>query len=364
MSAVTAAGLNPSQSGLGGNSKPQAELGHDRLAPPLFSSIDVAMLASIGRTAFQGSKQISGFEKSVLDEGDSRVLKAHGSNSRRLLIVGPDVIQFGDQPPVRVTKKRVAELMGIMIVERRLMNPAQYQELGFFREASTEYSRGIAFSKARKSLADTVVDGIGQAVTTRDGQATGIVDVLVKDLRHTTAYHAARYENSLGLFESYLLKGGKEPGWAELGSFRAARQALRNISSDTLLPEQRLRFKGLSMKTASMIASRTDTYNQEHVIPGHSRALELFVEEFEPTWQSRARCRAPGMMDLFFPPTDHSEIKGEKEVREEQAKIICGTCPVQKPCLMLALKMNDRQEGIWGGANLAERKQLLAQMRT
>ncbi|MGW0948483.1 WhiB family transcriptional regulator [Streptomyces sp. NPDC002623] len=55
--------------------------------------------------------------------------------------------------------------------------------------------------------------------------------------------------------------------------------------------------------------------------------------------------------DLFFP------MGGKREVREqeEQAKQICGSCPVRAACLSWALE-NREDEGVWGGTTADERR--------
>ena len=74
-------------------------------------------------------------------------------------------------------------------------------------------------------------------------------------------------------------------------------------------------------------------------------------------WQLKAACRGP-QSAIFFPPS-HFERKDEKEEREAQAKSICATCPVRRPCLDYALRIRE-PHGIWGGLNELERKQLIA----
>jgi WhiB family redox-sensing transcriptional regulator len=78
----------------------------------------------------------------------------------------------------------------------------------------------------------------------------------------------------------------------------------------------------------------------------------LHVEEL---WQDRAACRGPHT-SLFFPPS-HFERKDDKESRESQAKAICSSCPVKKPCLQYALRIHE-PHGIWGGFNEIERRNL------
>jgi WhiB family redox-sensing transcriptional regulator len=76
----------------------------------------------------------------------------------------------------------------------------------------------------------------------------------------------------------------------------------------------------------------------------------------DQTWQIRAACRGP-QAAVFFPPP-HFERKDEKLAREEQAKDICGSCSVQRPCLDYAVSIRE-PHGIWGGLNEAERKELI-----
>ncbi|MEZ5171643.1 MAG: WhiB family transcriptional regulator [Acidimicrobiia bacterium] len=78
----------------------------------------------------------------------------------------------------------------------------------------------------------------------------------------------------------------------------------------------------------------------------------------EDTWQERALCRGPESA-LFFPPTT-SERKDDREWREQKAKEICATCPVQPECLEYALSIRE-PHGIWGGLTEVERRSLLAQ---
>lgn len=79
--------------------------------------------------------------------------------------------------------------------------------------------------------------------------------------------------------------------------------------------------------------------------------------QLEETWQMKAACRGP-QCGLFFPPA-HFEKKDEKETRERQAKAICSTCSVKNSCLQYALNIRE-PNGVWGGLNEAERRQLMA----
>lgn len=81
----------------------------------------------------------------------------------------------------------------------------------------------------------------------------------------------------------------------------------------------------------------------------------MSVLHAEELWQEKAACRGPHT-GLFFPPS-HFERKDDREARESQAKSICATCPVRKPCLAYALRIRE-PHGIWGGLNEVERRAL------
>jgi WhiB family redox-sensing transcriptional regulator len=83
--------------------------------------------------------------------------------------------------------------------------------------------------------------------------------------------------------------------------------------------------------------------------------MVVSVLHVEEVWQDKAACRGPHT-SLFFPPS-HFERKDDKEARESQAKAICATCPVRKPCLAYALRIRE-PHGIWGGLNEVERRAL------
>jgi WhiB family redox-sensing transcriptional regulator len=78
----------------------------------------------------------------------------------------------------------------------------------------------------------------------------------------------------------------------------------------------------------------------------------------EESWQLKAACRGP-QAEVFFPPTG-IEHKEDRIDREHEAKSICRTCSVRRPCLDYALRIHE-PHGIWGGMNEAERKQLIDQ---
>ena len=74
------------------------------------------------------------------------------------------------------------------------------------------------------------------------------------------------------------------------------------------------------------------------------------------SWEHKAACRGP-QSEVFFPPP-RFERKDEKIAREGRAKAICRQCSVIEDCLSYALDIRE-PHGIWGGANEAERRQVL-----
>lgn len=68
-------------------------------------------------------------------------------------------------------------------------------------------------------------------------------------------------------------------------------------------------------------------------------------------WQLHARCRTTGSA-TFFAPDD--EPAGPRIRRENDAKKICGDCPVRGHCLAHALGTPE-PHGVWGGMTERER---------
>jgi len=64
-------------------------------------------------------------------------------------------------------------------------------------------------------------------------------------------------------------------------------------------------------------------------------------------WKDRAACN--GKQELFF--SDH------KQTVVQQAKLVCGECPVRAQCLAYALE--NTEIGIWGGYTANERRMML-----
>ena len=70
------------------------------------------------------------------------------------------------------------------------------------------------------------------------------------------------------------------------------------------------------------------------------------------SWRQRAACRGVEP-DIFYPVTDEEA---------EEAKAICGECPVRQPCLEYAIA-NREKDGVWGGATERERRRIIRQRR-
>ena len=73
-------------------------------------------------------------------------------------------------------------------------------------------------------------------------------------------------------------------------------------------------------------------------------------------WMSHGACRGADP-ELFFPVRE----LGPSPRKIEQAKAICGRCPVRLACLSYAA--DTRQHGIWGGTTDDERRAMLAAAR-
>ncbi|MFD7013965.1 WhiB family transcriptional regulator [Streptomyces sp. NPDC059928] len=73
----------------------------------------------------------------------------------------------------------------------------------------------------------------------------------------------------------------------------------------------------------------------------------------DTSWHTHGVCHGMDVEDadaVFFPlPRDHEAI--------EEAKELCGLCPVRRDCLNYALE-NVLKEGVWGGLTEAEREPL------
>jgi WhiB family redox-sensing transcriptional regulator len=69
-------------------------------------------------------------------------------------------------------------------------------------------------------------------------------------------------------------------------------------------------------------------------------------------WRQRAACRGVDP-DIFYPVSDEEA---------EDAKAICGPCPVRHACLEWALT-NRESDGVWGGATERERRRIIRRRR-
>lgn len=82
----------------------------------------------------------------------------------------------------------------------------------------------------------------------------------------------------------------------------------------------------------------------------------MIANRGDEVWQIKAACRGPHAV-VFFPPS-RPERKEERIARERAAKEICRPCPVLQDCRDYAIRIRE-MNGIWGGLNEAERKQVI-----
>lgn len=69
-------------------------------------------------------------------------------------------------------------------------------------------------------------------------------------------------------------------------------------------------------------------------------------------WETHAHCR--GFQHYFYPPSNESPKRAE--MREAQAKAICGECTVRRQCLEHAeANPNDFVDLVMGGLSYVER---------
>ena len=74
-------------------------------------------------------------------------------------------------------------------------------------------------------------------------------------------------------------------------------------------------------------------------------------------WRMQAACRDEDP-DLFFPIGS----TGPALVQTEEAKAVCGECPVLELCLEWAME-HGQDSGVWGGLGEAERRALKRRTR-
>ena len=75
-------------------------------------------------------------------------------------------------------------------------------------------------------------------------------------------------------------------------------------------------------------------------------------------WRELAACRDTDP-DLFFPVG----TTGPALQQIDAAKVVCGQCEAQGPCLEFALATN-QESGVWGGTSEEERRRLRKQWLT
>jgi WhiB family transcriptional regulator, redox-sensing transcriptional regulator len=76
-----------------------------------------------------------------------------------------------------------------------------------------------------------------------------------------------------------------------------------------------------------------------------------------PEWREEAACRDADP-ELFFPEGTSAPAL----LQADQARRVCQSCPVRRPCLSFALRLG-LPPGIWGGASETERRDLHRQAR-
>lgn len=76
-------------------------------------------------------------------------------------------------------------------------------------------------------------------------------------------------------------------------------------------------------------------------------------------WQLHAACRGMDSAVFFHP---EGERGAARRRREQAAKAVCATCPVQLRCAEHALRVREPY-GIWGGVGEEERAVLIASGR-
>ncbi|MFJ6728729.1 MULTISPECIES: WhiB family transcriptional regulator [unclassified Streptomyces] len=74
-------------------------------------------------------------------------------------------------------------------------------------------------------------------------------------------------------------------------------------------------------------------------------------------WRQQAACRHEDP-ELFFP----IGTSGPSLLQTQQAKAVCGGCPVRESCLEWALE-TDQTLGVWGGTSENERRAMRRRIR-
>lgn len=76
-------------------------------------------------------------------------------------------------------------------------------------------------------------------------------------------------------------------------------------------------------------------------------------------WQMRAACRHLDTSVFFHPANERGPAAA---ARDDDAKQVCGACPVIEACLRHALAVREPY-GVWGGLTTGERDALLSRGR-
>ncbi len=76
------------------------------------------------------------------------------------------------------------------------------------------------------------------------------------------------------------------------------------------------------------------------------------LHQMNTSWRDKAACHGLDPQ-TFYPETDEEA---------EEAKAVCGVCPVQTLCLEYALVRREK-EGVWGGCTERERRRIIRQRR-
>lgn len=325
-------------------------------------TIEEDMLASIERTAYLAEADrilLTGL--SILNEGNERVQNNLGRLARRFMIVGPDAIKFNGEPADVLDTPGAAALLGLLVVERRLLTLEQLQNKSHPQDGSPK-TRKAALTTAIDAL-DGLMDSEGTDFLRKKGKGRnrefGLDDLLVMDLRHTDPYKRELRDHSVAIWRNHIRSGIPQPVATEQPVVEGARLALSTLNFGRLKEEQRVRYRELENITPVF----TDPVTGRPLVPSaatqelirREELRERIVEQLDPDWHGRAACKGPQSV-VFFPPS-LIERKDEREAREQRAKDICAMCPIRRPCLEYALQIRD-PHGVWGGLTEKERKQL------
>ncbi|GAA1668732.1 WhiB family transcriptional regulator [Fodinicola feengrottensis] len=72
-------------------------------------------------------------------------------------------------------------------------------------------------------------------------------------------------------------------------------------------------------------------------------------------WQLKGACRGVDSALFFHPEGERGPSRAR---RENEAKVICASCPVLESCREHALKVREPY-GVWGGLSESEREQVI-----